>query len=132
MPNPVVHSEHVSLLLESKDETLINLAESFIGEPLPKEEELVEMLVFFQIFAMGFREMGLNEIADTYHKRISLFIATLSRLGLTTQKRKEYVRNILIPGPLSRIINRASLRAAYVMVDLKREIPIPIERKKKK
>ena len=123
-------TENVSTWLKSSDVELEFLANSMIGEPLPTERELVDVLTFFNVFAIGFSEMKLPELSAKYSRRANLFGFNLTALGLSLESRKEYVANRVIEGPVRRIINRACSRAAYLMCDLKRYLSEPKKDKK--
>jgi hypothetical protein len=121
---PVVKEENVKVWLDSKDEMMIQLANSCLGKPMPIEEELTEILTFFNIFSLGLIEMGLKDMSKVYERRIRLFIIGLKQLGFSSIDRREYMARRTIKGPFNRIIRRACGKAAYVMVELKRYLQV--------
>jgi hypothetical protein len=125
--------ENVKFWADSKDLFLINLAKDLVGKELFEiEEDLTEILLFFSIFSLGCREAKLEDLADKYKWRSDTFIIGLKQLGLKSGSYKIYVTNKTIPGPIGRIIYKASNRAAYRMVELNRYLKVEeIENEKK-
>jgi hypothetical protein len=122
--NPTVHAEQLEIWLNSGDSMLVQFAEDCVGLPLPEEQELTDILTFFCIFNLGCAELKLFDVAKIFEKRINLFIIGLGKLGFSSDFRKEYVAKKTIPGPLLRIKRRAFGKAAYVMLELKRDAEI--------
>jgi len=137
MPRPIITSDNVILWLTSKEPMMEEMAKSFIGEPLLEEEEMVEILAFFGIFALGCKQIGLTNLAEKFNKRADLFAAGLVPLGFSKTDYKQLVLDRTLHGSAKRIQNRACSRVAYVMCELKREEEIqdgpiiPKEEKKK-
>lgn len=120
----MITEENVKVWLDSGDPMLQFIGENLIGLEIPPEKELTEILTFFNIAAIGCKEMKLEEEALKFKKRADFFNIGLRKLGLSNKSRYEYVLNRIVPGPIQRIIRRASSKAAHIMCDLVRIYPI--------
>jgi hypothetical protein len=118
---PLVQQHSIQIWLDSKDPILVFLAEEYLNKEVPKEEELTEVLTFFNIFALGCNVMGNMELANIYSRRANLFASVLYKLGLRNKEHKMYVTNRKIPGTINRIIRQACSRAAFLFTDAKRD-----------
>lgn len=116
----MVRPENLELWANSEDYFLKELAERYVGLPFPDEKELIEILTFLSIFAIGCREMKLDNLAETYDKRINMFVLGLDRIGFARGDYKQYVLKRKIPGMLTRIVRRAFGKAAYITQDTNR------------
>lgn len=90
--------------LDSEDEMMVGMANSCIGEETIQEENLKEALKFLNIFSLGFREIGLNSLADIYSKRTDLFIGNSLKLHIS-----------------KKLIKEACNEAVYAMLESNRE-----------